>query len=259
MDGRIVTLITGANRGIGYELARILLRRPEYHILLGSRSASIGNKAATALGDLPETQGSVESILIDVQDNESVDSAASKIASTHGRLDVLVNNAAINPESSFAGKLPLAAPARDVLDSVLKTNVTGAVSVTEAMLPLMRKSSTPRLIFVSSSTGSLTHASDPTSRFHIASRTEYRLSKTALNFIMVQYWAALKDAGFLVFAADPGLNATNLTGDADSLRARGASEPHIGAERIAKVVRGERDGDVGKVCGEYGNETICPW
>ncbi|KAK7424128.1 hypothetical protein QQZ08_008734 [Neonectria magnoliae] len=227
MDSKIVTLITGANRGIGYELARILLFSPKYHVLLGSRDTSRGSQAAAALRELPETRGSVESITIDIEDHDSVESTSSQIGSAIGRLDVLVNNAAINPESSFAGIQPLAPPARDILDSVLKTNVTGAMSVTESMLSLLRKSSAPRLIFVSSSTGSLTYASDPTSRFHIASRTEYRLSKTALNFIMVQCWAALKDEGFLIFSADPGLNATNLTGDAESLRARGASEPHI--------------------------------
>lgn len=231
----------------------------KYHVLLGSRDAANGEQAATALQQIPETKGSVEPFTINVESDESVDSAAARIASTHGRLDVLVNNAAICPLSSFAGTSPSSPASRDVIRDVFNTNVAGVVSITEAMLPLLQKSPTPRLVFVSSSTGSLTHAADPTSRLHVASRTEYRMSKAALNFLMVQYWTALKDSAFLVHAADPGLNATGLTADPESLRARGAPEPHVGGERIAKVVRGERDDDAGKVCGEYGDETVCPW
>lgn len=77
--------------------------------------------------------------------------------------------------------------------------------------------------------------------------------------IMVQYWLKMRDEGFEVLGVDPGLNATNLTNDPDSLRRRGAPEPYVGGERIAAVVRGDRDADVGKVCGEYDGYDVCPW
>ncbi|CAM1504279.1 Fc.00g018700.m01.CDS01 [Cosmosporella sp. VM-42] len=259
MEDKIIALITGANQGVGFQTARILLQSNQYHIIVGSRVIANGSSAAEKLKALPETRGIVEAIQIDVTDDRSVDSAAEKIASTHHRLDVLVNNAGIGPQSAFAGKEPSAPSSRETLRTVFNTNVVGAVSATEALLPLLRKSSSPRLIFVSSSTGSLAHASDPSSRLHAVGRSEYRASKAALNFLMVQYSTALKDERFLVFGADPGLNATNLTGNADSLRVRGAPEPQVGGERIAKVVRGDRDADAGTVCGEYGESNVCPW
>lgn len=236
-----------------------MLRDAKYHIVIGSRVLDNGDKAVASLRALPDVHGTVEAVQIDVTNDDSVDSAVEHIASKHQRLDVLVNNAAICPQSAFAGKDSAAPPAREVLREVLGTNVVGSVSVTEAFLPLLRKSSSPRLVFVSSSTGSLTHASDPTHRLNAVGRTEYRTSKAALNFLMIQYHTALKDEGFSVFAADPGLNATNLTGDAASLKGRGAAEPGVGGERVAKVVRGDRDDDVGKVCGEYGDLSVCPW
>lgn len=244
---------------MGYQAAKILLESSKYHVLIGSRVVAKGEEAEATLKAFAGTQGTIDTIQIDVTDDASVDTAAETIASRYGRLDVLVNNAGICPESAFAGKNTAAPPARSVMREVFSTNCIGVVSVTEAMLPLLRKSSSPRLVFVSSSTGSLTQASDPKSRFHTAGRSEYRASKTALNFLMLQYWIALKDAGFLVSAADPGLNATNLTGDEESLRNRGAPEPSVGGERIAKVVRGDRDADVGKVCGDYGEIDVCSW
>ena len=138
---------------------------------------------------------------------------------------------------------------------IMDVNCIGVVSVTEAFLPLLRKSTNPRLVFVSSSTGSKTWASELGNKLHIPGAKEYRSSKAALNMLMVLYHLQLT-GHIKVFGVDPGLNATNFTGNAESLRARGAIEPHVGGERVATVVKGNRDQDVGKVCGEYG---ICPW
>jgi NAD(P)-dependent dehydrogenase (short-subunit alcohol dehydrogenase family) len=143
--------------------------------------------------------------------------------------------------------------------NTLNVNVAGSVSVTEAILPLLHQSKSPRLVFVSSSTGSLSLTSDLGSPRSRVGRVEYRASKAALNFVMVQYWLALKDKGFVVAGADPGLNATGLTGDAEALRQRGAAPPEVGAERVAKVVRGEREEFAGRVCGEYEGGVVCPW
>ena len=89
-----------------------------------------------------------------------------------------------------------------------------------------------------------------------AGATEYRAGNAARNMLMHQYHLRLRSEGIAVLGADPGLVASNFTGDAASLRARGGAEPEIGGERIASVARGDRDADVGRVCGDYG---VCPW
>ena len=237
---------SGANQGVGLETAKnLLLSSTSYHILLGSRDLSKGSDAASTLNSLP-LKGTVTPIQIDVTDDASVDATAKYVSETFGRLDVLVNNAGIlskNPNP------------RDAFREILAVNCVGVLSVTEAFLPLLQKSPAPRLIFVSSSTGSITHAADPNSKYYNPGATEYRASKAALNMLMVQYWHRLGKEGFKVFGADPGLVATNLA-DPEALRKRGALEADVGGERIATVVKGERDEDVGKVCGEYG---VSPW
>lgn len=105
---------------------------------------------------------------------------------------------------------------------------------------------------MSSSTGSITHAVDPKSPYYSPLGTEYRTSKAAVNMLMVMYQARLKDERFKVLGADPGLCATNFTGNPESLRNRGASEPEDGGRRVAVVVKGEKDADVGRVLDDYG-------
>lgn len=175
-----------------------------------------------------------------------MDHAAAKVGEEHGRLDILLNN---------AGLLDRNPNPREALRAILSVNVVGVVSVTEAFLPLLRKSKEPRLIFVSSSVGSISQAADPNSKYYAPLANEYRCSKAAVNMLMVQYWVKLGNDGFKVFGADPGLIATNFV-DPKVTITRGAAEPKVGGERVATVVRGDRDADVGKVCGEYG---ISPW
>ncbi|KZP07497.1 putative carbonyl reductase [Athelia psychrophila] len=248
MAEQIIVLITGGNTGVGFETAKnLLLSSAAYHVLIGSRDPAKGAAAAAALSS-SSIKGTVTHIRIDVTNDASIDAAALHVETTHGRLDILVNNAGI---SGSGHTVP-----RDGLREILAVNVVGALSTTEAFLPLLRKSKSARLVFVSSSLGSIGEAADPKGKYRNARGTEYRASKAALNMIMVQYDARLGGEGIKVFSADPGLNATNLTGDAESLRQRGAVEPHVGGERIATVIKGQRDADVGRVCGEYG---VSPW
>ncbi|MCJ1249169.1 hypothetical protein MMC30_006392 [Trapelia coarctata] len=243
-----IVLITGANQGIGFEAAKnLLLASPKYHVLLGSRNPTNGASAVSALRATP-TKGTVSTVQIDVTSDASVDAAAQHIEEKYGRLDVLVNNAGIFSTNPTA---------RDCMREIAAVNIVGPISATEAFLPLLRKSPAPRLLFVTSSTGSITHASDPGSKYHAAAANEYRASKAALNMLMVQYWGKLGKEGFKVFGADPGLIATNFgVANPELLRKRGAMEPEVGGERIATVIKGERDADVGKVCGVYG---VSPW
>lgn len=232
---------------MGFETAKnVLLSSDSYHVLIGSRDPKRGSEAVARLQSYP-IKGTTSWIQIDVANDNSVDAAAQKISLTYGRLDILVNNAGVASNESSA---------RDTLRAILAVNLVGAVSVTEAFLPLLRASKSPRLIFVSSSLGSVIHAADPSSVYYSVEATEYRASKAALNMMMVRYWKLLKGDGFKVFGADPGYVATNLVQSPEDMRSRGAGEPEDGGERIAQVVKGERDKDVGKVCGVYG---VSPW
>jgi NAD(P)-dependent dehydrogenase (short-subunit alcohol dehydrogenase family) len=234
---------SGANQGIGFETAKnLLISSSTYHVLLGSRDLDKGLEATSNLSSLP-IKGTVTAVQIDVINDASVDAAARQVKDTFGRLDILVNNAGIGARHSSL--------VRDAMREVLAVNVVGVVSVTEAFLPLLRRSSAPRLIFVSSTTGSITYAADPNSPLHGGGAIDYRSSKAALNMLMVLYWNRLERDGFMVFGANPGLIATNFHGGG-----RPGSEPAVGGERIAAVVRGDRDADVGKVCNANG---VLPW
>lgn len=177
--------------------------------------------------------------------DQSVDDGAARIETQFGRLDILVNNAAVLGSMNSQGD-------RESFRDVLNVNVVGSSSVTDAFLGLLRKSTERRLVFVSSSTGSITHASDPASPYYSPYALRYRTSKAALNMLMVMYNVILKDEGFKVFGADPGLCATNLSGDPDSLRRRNAAEPGDGGLRVSTVVKGEKDEHAGRVLGVYG-------
>jgi len=245
-SSQTIVLITGANQGVGFETAKnLLLASSDYHVLLGSRDSAKGSEAVSTLKALP-IKGTVESIQIEITDDASVDAAASHVASTYDRLDILVNNAGIFSHNPVV---------REAVRETLAVNVVGSVSVTETFLPLLRKSSAPRLVFVSSSVGSITHAADPKSPYFRPAGNEYRASKAALNMYIVQYHNKLAPEGIKVFGADPGLVVTNLM-NKENQRARGGVEGHVGGERIATVVKGERDADVGRVCGVYG---VSPW
>lgn len=188
-------------------------------------------------------------VQLDVTDDASVDAAAASVKASHGRLDVLVNNAGMFERGE----------ARNVARHIFETNVIGYISVTEAFLPLLHEAPKPRLVFLSSSLGSLAHASNPESKYYMPIGTEYRAATAARNMLMNQYWVRLQKEGggkFLVHGADPGLVATNLADTPEQLRSRGAAEPYVGGERVTAIIRGERDADVGYVCGEYG---VLPW
>lgn len=185
---------------------------------------------------------------MDVTNDASVDAAAAYVEENYGRLDVLINNAGIGVQ---------AGPLRDSMRAVFDVNVFGVVSVTEAFLPLLQQSSSPRLVFVSSTTGSIAMASDPNSPLHGGGAIEYRSSKAALNMLMVLYANRLGGLGFKVHGANPGLIATAFHGSHRSRRP--GAEPEVGGARIAAVVKGERDADAGRVIGPVGENGILPW
>ena len=248
----------GANQGIGYETAKSLLSSPTYHILLSSRSLPHGEAAVSSLLALP-IKGTVSPLQLDVTSEASIASAATHVRSTHSRIDVLINNAGIVS----------AAPAGVAcLRETLATNTVGAVAVTEAFKALLTASASPRLLFVTSSLGSLTHASNPSSPYCRSKLglvfSEYRVSKAATNMAMIEYGKALAGAGVRAWGVGSGGESD---GAVEGGGGRGGGEGGGGRGRRrgrrwwrggegggggGGVVKGGRDAEVGRVVGACG-------
>jgi NAD(P)-dependent dehydrogenase (short-subunit alcohol dehydrogenase family) len=191
-----ITFITGANKGLGHETARRLVELG-HTVLLGARDPEQGAKAAAALG--------ARFVPIDVTDDASVAAAAADVAEHEGSIDVLVNNAGVQGPFGDPGTLTGA----DAL-GVFDVNVAGVVRTTTAFLPLLRKSSDPVIVNVSSGMGSLAYTHDPARAESSVIVPLYTASKAALTMLTTQYAKALPD--IRVNAADPGYTATDLNG-----------------------------------------------
>ncbi|SRR5216683_1207101 len=203
-----IALVTGANKGLGWETARRLgaLRMT---VLVGARHPQRGQEAADKL----RAQGvSARFIVLDVTDERGLAEACAVIDADFGRIDVLVNNAGISLEQppEFRG-VPSAVPV-PVLRQTFETNVFGVVAVTNAMLPLLRRSAGARIVNVSSSMGSLSAWSEPGSpqRRYAPVLLAYDSSKAALNAVTLHYAAELSGTPIKVNAASPGYVATDL-------------------------------------------------
>lgn len=242
-----IALITGANKGIGYETARLLAERG-MTVLLGARDPELGRAAAAKLG--------VEHIRLDVTDEGSIREAAAHIDERYGRLDVLVNNAGI---ARADGDWSPSATTVATLRAVYETNVFGVVAVTNALLPLLRKAPAARIVNVSSEVGSIARNVDPDSPIAKFSSVPYPSSKTALNMITVQYAKELRDTPIKVNAANPGYCATDLNGD------RGFRTAAQGAEVSVHLATLAADGPSGKLwgnlwtVGDPESNGVLPW
>ena len=194
-------LITGANKGIGYEIARGLGEK-KITVLMGSRGQARGQAAADCL----RAEGlDARFIEIDVTRRDTILSAAEWIQNQFGKLDILVNNAGIAERMAKPSEADLAA-----IHKIYETNLFGPMAVTQAMLPLLRRSQRGRIVNVSSSLGSLTLARDPTSPVSQFLVLGYNTSKTALNSMTVQFANELRDTPIKVNAVCPGYCATDI-------------------------------------------------
>jgi len=237
-----IALITGANKGIGFEIAR-QIGQTGVTVLVGARNKAAGEKAATTLA----AEGiDTRFVAIDVADYASIEASAGSIRDGFGRLDILVNNAGINDPSDG----PALTARLDAVERVLRTNFLGALAVTQAMLPLLRKSTAARIVNVSSGLGSLTLNGDPSYPHAAAKVIGYSASKAALNMLTVQLAYLLRGTAIKVNSADPGYTATDLNGR------RGTQTVPEGAAEAIRLALLADDGPTGTYSDSKG---IMPW
>ncbi|XVU21164.1 SDR family oxidoreductase [Actinoplanes sp. CA-054009] len=241
MSDNKIALVTGANKGIGYEIAAGLAARG-FTVGVGARD---DQRREAAVEKLRAAGADVFGVPLDVTDEASVSGAAAFIDARAGRLDVLVNNAAITGGWHQAPTETDVSIVRDVVE----TNVIGVIRVTDAMLPLLRRSPSPRIVMMSSGVGSLTRQSEPGGETGPLSMA-YAPSKSFLNAVTIQYAKALRDTGILVNMACPGFVATDLNGF------RGHRTPEQGAATALRLATLPDGGPTGAFFEDAG---VVPW
>lgn len=202
MSNTKVALVTGANKGIGFAIAKGLGERG-FRIALGVRDEVKGDAAVVSL---QEAGIDAFPVALEVTSDTSVAAAAAAVESEAGRMDVLVNNAGIGGRVADGAQDPTRLDL-DVLREVLETNVFGAIRVTNALLPLLQRSDAPRIVNVSSNMGSLTLQTGP-------QMAAYAPSKTMLNSMTAQYARRFRQTDVIINACCPGYVATDFTGHA---------------------------------------------
>jgi len=241
MSDRRVAVVTGANKGIGLEIARQLAREG-VTVFIGSRDEARGRAAAEKLR---AEALDARPLRLDVTDEKSVAAAASLLEREAGRLDILVNNAGIaiddGPPSRVSG---------EVLRRTYETNVFGLVRVTQALLPLLRRSTAGRIVNLSSGLGSLTLNSDPSWPFASVKYLAYNSSKSAVNAITVQLAWELRETPIKVNAADPGYVATDMN------QHQGVRSVEQGAATPVRLALLPPDGPTG---GYFNDDGPIPW
>ncbi|GAA3969715.1 SDR family oxidoreductase [Mucilaginibacter dorajii] len=243
-----IALVTGANKGIGFEVARQLAQNG-FFVYLGSRSIESGWAAVEKLK--AEGLQNVEAVQLEVTNQQSIDATRAVIGKKTEVLDVLVNNAGISggfPQSALSATI-------DQFRAVYETNVFGVVAVTQAFIDLLKKSVEPRIVNVSSAMASLSLAADPSMPGYDNKMAVYQSSKSALNMYTVNLAYALRDLPFKVNAVCPGYTKTDFTGH------QGTSTVQEAGQRIAKYALIDQYGPTGGFfSAEYFPEPAsCPW
>ncbi|WP_328752296.1 SDR family oxidoreductase [Streptomyces sp. NBC_00285] len=232
------TLITGANKGLGFETARRLLAAG-HTVYVGARNDERGRRAAAELG--------ARFVQLDVTDDASVEAAA-RTVEADGGLDVLINNAGIETRTAD-NSVPVAATVTaDHMRITFDTNVFGVVRVLGAFLPLLARSAAPVVVNVSSGLASLTHLSDPDHPAHFYPGIAYPTSKTAVNMLTVQYAKAFP--ALRINSVEPGFTKTDLNGNT------GTQTVEEGAEIIVRMAQIAPDGPTG---GYFDVDGPLPW
>lgn len=237
-----VALVTGANKGIGYETAR-QLGALGYRVWLGARNSARGEASAQALRDLGHD---VRFVHISVEDDASVKAAVQHIADISGRLDLLVNNAGV--PGNYADPLT---QGLDDIRSVYETNLFGPIRVIYACLSLLKAAKNASIVNVSTGLASLTWLSDPQNPYYGVNLLGYNSSKTALNAVTVSFAKALLPLGIRVSCVSPGYTKTDFTAHA------GYRTPEEAAASIVQIAISDEPGVTGSFFHEDG--TLLPW
>lgn len=246
-----VALITGANKGIGRATAEQLAMMG-ITVLIGARDPLRGEEVAAALR---AAGGDAQTVHLDVTVPDLVRSTADWIDNRFGHLDVLVNNAGITGSGQVTpqeavDQVPTSVDL-SMVRAVFETNVFGVITVTNAMLPLLRRSRAPRIVNLSSAAGSLTMTSDPDGPLSgLPTSAAYSPSKTALNALTIQYANELRKDGILVNAADPGFVDTDINDHTGYLT------PAQGAAAVVRLATLDSDGPTG---GFFSDGGPVPW
>jgi NAD(P)-dependent dehydrogenase (short-subunit alcohol dehydrogenase family) len=236
-----IALISGANKGIGYEIARGLGAK-KIRVLVGARDETRGQAAVDKL----KAEGAdVRFIKLDVTDRATIQRAAEWIEKEFGRLDILINNAGVAEWGFKPSEVDLAK-----VREVYETNFFGPVALIQAMLPLLKKSKHGRIVNVSSSLGSLTLSSDLNSPFADFLALGYNTSKSALNSMTIQFAKELKDTPIKVNAICPGYCATDINGN---------SGPRTAAQGAVAAIEYATIGEDGPTGGYFNDEGRVPW
>jgi NAD(P)-dependent dehydrogenase (short-subunit alcohol dehydrogenase family) len=246
-----IALVTGANQGVGFQVAKELVANG-VTVLVGSRNAERGEAAAAAIGEgaLP--------LRIDITDGDSIAAAAERIRADYGRLDLLVNNAGISktverefgsPEFEASNRASTASI--DEIRAVWDVNVFGTLAVYQAMLPLLRESSDARIVNVSSGVGSLSTNADPAYQYHSIYGPVYPASKAAENAITLAMMIELESTDIKINLVSPAFTATALNGFA------GTESVEDGSREVVRVALLGPDGPTGTFT-RWENATI-PW
>ncbi|MCI3273792.1 SDR family oxidoreductase [Streptomyces cylindrosporus] len=240
-----IALVTGANKGIGYEIASGL-GALGYRVGVGARDEA---RRASAVEKLRAGGADAFGVPLDVTDDQSAIAAAELIERQGGRLDVLVNNAGISGETGPGWVQDPTTLDLDLVRTVVETNVIGVIRVTNAMLPLLRRSTSPRIVNVSSSVGSLTRQADPDTEIGPV-MAAYAPSKSFLNAVTVQYARQFAGTDILINAACPGLVATDFNGF------HGPRTPEQGAATAIRLATLPDGGPTGSF---FEDDGVIPW
>jgi NAD(P)-dependent dehydrogenase (short-subunit alcohol dehydrogenase family) len=236
-------LVTGANKGIGFETAKLMLTKGHY-VYLGCRNEALGKEAVSRL----KTEGlsQCELMIIDTADSASVQQAATLFGSRNTTLDILINNAAIlGRRPTVDNPLTL-----DDVKPVFETNFFGTIRVTEAFMPFLKQSAHPRIVNVTSTLASLTLHQDPAWPLYNAKLISYGPSKTAINAYTVALAYEYRNTNFRINCVTPGYTSTDLNGHS------GGKPAEVNCQIIVRYAILDDDGPTGQYFGESG---AMPW
>jgi NAD(P)-dependent dehydrogenase (short-subunit alcohol dehydrogenase family) len=246
-----IALVTGANTGVGFQIVKALAEN-NYTVFIGARNIEKGKAAASELG------ANSIAIELDVTKQNTIDAAAATVKERFGKLDLLVNNAAISRIATgdadindILNSQKASVADIDEVKAVWNTNVFGVITVTQAFLPLLHLAPAPRIVNVTSGMGSLTYNMNPSNPWRKSYGVVYAASKAAMNAITVSFAIELEDTNIKVNAVSPGFTATALN------NFQGTDTVEVGSMEPVRVALDDKSGLTGQFTGP--NQEIFPW